>query len=223
MVEMMLGRRWGPLKSIGILKEEHRKEEKTRRPMRRKTFPKVQSRIRRYRSRRGRRLQQIRHLEVAIIYAIGIRKAKTARQTFTHEKRPWGEKKGGRFVRKRGQNEKVLKGGFGWQRSQREAPFGQNGELGNSAGVRYSSFSEWWQRRAPIIRINGRQYREYRNSRYYWMRGDGSWREARDPTDAEIDDVDGETQKAGFEDHKRKSYAELLTMSPKCADYLTIE
>ena len=66
-------------------------------------------------------------------------------------------------------------------------------EKEEEAGRHYTSYSirgKW----APINRIDGRQYREYRNSRYDWVRIDAEWREARDPTGG-IDDIEGDTKK----------------------------
>ena len=43
-----------------------------------------------------------------------------------------------------------------------------------------------------------RQYRDYSNSRDGWQHQDAAWRETRNPTDAEIDFIDGSTTTVDF-------------------------
>ena len=77
-------------------------------------------------------------------------------------------------------------------------------EQGEVAIIHYTSYSIGAQQWGPTNRINGRQYQEYRNSRYDWIWIGGEWRETRCPTEEEIDEIEGKTKKVGFREHKTR-------------------
>ena len=51
-----------------------------------------------------------------------------------------------------------------------------------------------------------------------WL--DGAWIETRGPTKDEVRKIDGAAHALGFGDHSDKTYEELMTKNPKCAESL---
>ena len=85
--------------------------------------------------------------------------------------------------------------------------------------IRHGGEGDW----VPMGTRNGRQYRGYINSWHDRQYQDGSWREVRNPTDAEIDVIDGSKQTVDFGEHANKTYEAVLTNKPQYVVYLTTE
>ena len=56
-----------------------------------------------------------------------------------------------------------------------------------------------------------------------WQYRDGAWRDARDPTDAEIVVIDGSAKTVDFGEHANKAHEEVQTKEPQYVAYLVTE
>ena len=72
----------------------------------------------------------------------------------------------------------------------------------------------------PMSTWEERQYRDYINTLGDWRHQDGAWRETRNPTDAEIDVIDGGAQTVDFGEHTVETYEEIPTRKPRYVAYL---
>ena len=80
----------------------------------------------------------------------------------------------------------------------------ESNQQGNDACVHYYANRTRGQNWVPLGTRNGRQYRDYINSRGDWKYPDGAWRETRNLTDAEIDVIDGCAQTVDIGAHAKK-------------------
>ena len=90
----------------------------------------------------------------------------------------------------------------------------ESSQRGKGAAIHYSPNATRGKNWAHTSTRNERQYREYISSWVDWEYQDGAWREIREPTEAEIDVIDGSAKTVEFGEHANKTYGEVLTNKP---------
>ena len=101
-------------------------------------------------------------------------KAKMRQETRPKENRPTERRPKGKDFKGKEANGKDSKGKDSKGKGRKGKSESDNEEeTGEAAGIHYTSYSERGHQWDPINRSNGRQYREYRDSRNEWLRLDG--------------------------------------------------